>query len=204
MRPSLEPVRRLLVPRQNHASVGRAGVHAMIAARCCSAAFRQSNHSPRQRITWIKFASSRFWQCTAEIGALYKAGRISVERRIHRVRTMLHPVRPAARGTTVARQAPILGLRAIARDEAQMDAVRVPAPDHPAAQRDDGAGGSRRNSRQAPRESMRDRFRRVRLENPAALTATFRNDTRSRSPSSASPQIAPKSCIRDRARNRPS
>src|SRR5262245_6125145 len=89
---------------------------------------------------------------------------------------MLRPSRPAAGGATLAQQARVLGLPAIARDEAQMDAVRVSAADHSAAQRDDGAGRSRRNSRQAPRESVRDRFRCMALENPAAVMAPFRND----------------------------
>jgi hypothetical protein len=81
---------------------------------------------------------------------------------------MLRPVRPAAGGTTVAQQARVLGLRAIARVEAQMDAVRVPAPDHPAAQRDDRPGGSRRNSSRSTRKREID-FGACRSRIPAAV-----------------------------------
>jgi hypothetical protein len=143
-----------LLPRQNRAtSVGL--VHAMIAAPMLHR--RIADNSAIRRAHECRGSNSLHlgFDNTPPKLAPYNAARTSVERRIHRVRTMLRPVWPAAGGSTVDRQARVLGLPAIARDEAQMDAVRVPAPDHPAAQRDDWAGGSHRNSSQAPRESVR-------------------------------------------------
>src|SRR5215475_5136373 len=64
---------------------------------------------------------------TSPKSAPYNATRTSVERRIHRVRTMLRPVRPAAGDTTVDQPARVLGLPAVACNEPELDAVRVSA-----------------------------------------------------------------------------
>jgi hypothetical protein len=88
---------------------------------------RQFSHSTRDELRGSNSLHLGFDNTSSKL-APHIAARTSVERRIYRVRTMLRPVRPAAGGATVDRQARVLGFPAIARDEAQMDAVRVPTP----------------------------------------------------------------------------